>query len=93
MNKLGASLVIRLSESIFQFSSSTLRVDFSRLEEACYFKAILKLRRSGTLAPYRKVFTTPLLTEANKRHSSKQFTNKKPRCQRGGVRRVVNQNM
>ena len=34
----------------------------------------------------RKVFTTPLLTEANKRRNTKQFTKKKPRCQRGGVR-------
>ena len=37
----------------------------------------------------RTVFTTPLLTEANKRRNTKQFTKKKPRCQRGGVRGVV----
>jgi hypothetical protein len=40
----------------------------------------------------RKVFTTPLLTEAYKRRKSKQFTKKKTRCQRGGVRGVANQN-
>ena len=32
----------------------------------------------------RKVFTTPLLTEANQRRNTKQ----NPRCQRGGVRSV-----
>ena len=40
----------------------------------------------------RKVFTTPLLTEANKRRNTNQFTKKKPHCQRGGVRGVANQN-
>ena len=40
----------------------------------------------------RKVFTTPLLTEANKRRNTKQFTKKNPRCERGGVRGVANQN-
>ena len=43
-------------------------------------------------AAQRKVFTTPLLAEANKRRNTKQFTKKKSRCQRGGVRGVANQN-
>ena len=46
---------------------------------------------SGSAAQ-RKVFTTPLLSEANKRRSCNQFTKKKSRCQRGGVRGVANQN-
>ena len=40
----------------------------------------------------RKVFTTPLLAEANKRRNTKQFTKKKSHCQRGGVRGDANQN-
>ena len=40
----------------------------------------------------RKVFTTPLLSEANKRRNCNQFTKKNSRCQRGGVRGVANQN-
>ena len=40
----------------------------------------------------RKVFTTPLLTEANKRRNCRKFTKKKSRCQRGGVRGAANQN-
>ena len=40
----------------------------------------------------RKVFTTPLLTEAKSVRNTKQFTKKKSRCQRGGVRGVANQN-
>ena len=43
-------------------------------------------------AGQRKVFTTPLLTEANKHRDTQQFTKKNPRCQRGGVRGVANQN-
>ena len=42
-------------------------------------------------AAQRKVFTTPLLSEANKRRTSKQFTKKNPRCQRGGAHGVANQ--
>ena len=41
----------------------------------------------------KKVSTTPLLSEAKKRRSAKQFTKTNPRCQRGGVRGVANQNM
>ena len=41
----------------------------------------------------RKVFTTPLLTEASKRRNAKQFTKKKRRCQRGGVHGMANQNV
>jgi len=40
----------------------------------------------------RKVFTTPLLTEVKKRRNTNQFTKKKSRCQRGGVRGMANQN-
>ena len=40
----------------------------------------------------RKFFTTPLLSEANKRRNCNQFTKKNSRCQRGGVRGVANQN-
>ena len=40
----------------------------------------------------RKVFTTPLLSEAKSDRNSEQFTKKKSRCQRGGVRGVANQN-
>ena len=40
----------------------------------------------------RKVFTTPLLSEVKKRRNTKQFTKKKPRCHRGGVHGVANQN-
>ena len=39
----------------------------------------------------RKVFTAPLLSEANKRRNLEQFTKKKSRCQRGGVRGDSNQ--
>ena len=35
---------------------------------------------------------TPLLSEAKKRRNTKQFTKKKPRYHRGGVRGVANQN-
>ena len=45
----------------------------------------------NSVAAQRKVFTTPLLAEANKRRNTKQFTKKNPRCQRGGVRGVANQ--
>ena len=38
----------------------------------------------------RKVFTTPLLSEAKKRRNCEQFTKKKSRCQIGGVRGVAN---
>jgi len=34
----------------------------------------------------RKVSTTPLLAEANKRRNTKRFTKTKPHCQRSGVR-------
>ena len=40
----------------------------------------------------RKVFTTPLLTEAKSHRNSTQFTKKKSCCQRGGVRGAANQN-
>ena len=40
----------------------------------------------------RKVFTTPLLSEAKSDRNTNQFTKKKSRCQRGGVRGVANQN-
>ena len=40
----------------------------------------------------RKVFTTPLLSEAKSHRNTNQFTKKKSRCQRGGVRGVANQN-
>ena len=40
----------------------------------------------------RKVFTTPLLSEAKSDRNTEQFTKKKSRCQRGGVRGVANQN-
>ena len=40
----------------------------------------------------RKVFTTPLLSEVKSDRNTQQFTKKKSRCQRGGVRGVVNQN-
>ena len=40
----------------------------------------------------RKVFTTPLLSEAKSDRNTKQFTKKKSRCQRGGVRGVANHN-
>ena len=40
----------------------------------------------------RKVFTTPLLTEAKSCRNTEQFTKKKSHCQRGGVRGVANQN-
>ena len=33
------------------------------------------------------VFTTPLLSEAKSHRNTSQFTKKKPRFQRGGVRR------
>ena len=49
-------------------------------------------RHQTICVPQRKVFTTPLLVEANKRRNTKQFTRMKPRCQRGGVRGVANQN-
>ena len=39
----------------------------------------------------RKVFTTPLLTEAKSDRNYEQFTKTKRRCQRGGVRGVANQ--
>jgi hypothetical protein len=39
----------------------------------------------------RKVLTTPLLSEANKRRNTNQFTKKKPHYQRGGVRGVAYQ--
>ena len=41
----------------------------------------------------RKVFTTPLLSEAKSGRNTEQFTKKKSRCQRGGVRGVANQNV
>ncbi len=44
------------------------------------------------VTPQRKVLTTPLLTEANKRRNT-QFTKKNLRCQRGGVRGAANQIM
>ena len=40
----------------------------------------------------RKVFTTPLLTEAKSDRNTEQFTKKKSRCQRGGVRGFAYQN-
>ena len=40
----------------------------------------------------RKVFTTPLLSEAKSDRNTEQFTKKKSGCQRGGVRGVANQN-
>ena len=40
----------------------------------------------------RKVFTTPLLSEAKSDRNTEQFTKKKSRCQRGSVRGVANQN-
>ena len=40
----------------------------------------------------RKVFTTPLLSEAKSGRNTDQFTKKKSRCQRGGVRGAANQN-
>ena len=40
----------------------------------------------------RNVFTTPLLTEANKRRNIKEFTKKNRRCQRVGVRGAAKQN-
>ena len=40
----------------------------------------------------RKVFTTPLLSEAKSDRNTEQFTKKKSRCQRGGVRSAANQN-
>jgi hypothetical protein len=40
----------------------------------------------------RKVFTTPLLSEAKSDRNIEEFTKKKSRCQRGGVRGVANQN-
>ena len=40
----------------------------------------------------RKVFTTPLLSEAKSDRNTKQFTKKKSRCQIGGVRGVANLN-
>ena len=43
-------------------------------------------------AAQRKVFTTPLLTEAKSHRNTEQFTKKESRCQRGGVRGVANQN-
>ena len=43
-------------------------------------------------ARQRKVFTTPLLTEAKSDRNGNQFTKKKSRCQRDGVRGVANQN-
>jgi hypothetical protein len=43
-------------------------------------------------AAQRKVFTTPLLSEAQSDRNTEQFTKKKSRCQRGGVRGVANQN-
>ena len=60
-------------------------------------RAVLEVRgfmlKSGECEPLEDVqregFTTPLLTEANKRRNTKQFTKKKPRCQRGGVRGVA----
>ena len=39
----------------------------------------------------RKAFTTPLLSEAKSDRNTEQFTKKKSRCQRGGVRGVANQ--
>ena len=39
------------------------------------------------------VFTTPLLSEAKSGRNTEQFTKKKSRCQRGGVRGVANQNV
>jgi hypothetical protein len=38
----------------------------------------------------RTVFTTPLLTEVNKRRNTNQFTKEKPPCQRVGVRGSAN---
>ena len=44
------------------------------------------------VAAQRKVFTTPLLSEAKSHRNVHQFTKKNSRCQRGGVRGVANQN-
>ena len=46
----------------------------------------------GHWVAQRKVFTTPLLSEAKSDRNCEQFTKKKSRCQRGGVRGVANQN-
>ena len=46
----------------------------------------------STSGHQRKVFTTPLLIEANKRRNTKQFTKGLTRCQRGGVCGAANQN-
>ena len=45
-----------------------------------------------TCVTQRKVFTTPLLSEVKSDRNTDQFTKKKSRCQRGGVRGVANQN-
>ena len=50
------------------------------------------IRRSSASDTQRKVFTTPLLAEAKSDRNTEQFTKKKSRCQRGGVRGVAYQN-
>ena len=52
----------------------------------------IRLRSTKVRFEQQIVFTTPLLAEANKRRNTKQFTKKKPRCQRGRVRGMGNQN-
>ena len=52
----------------------------------------LWLRKDTLGVAQRKVFTTPLLSEAQKCRNTKQFTKKKSRCQKGGVRGVAYQN-
>ena len=52
---------------------------------------VTTFRVRGFMGGQRKVFTTPLLSEAKSYRNTEQFTKKKSRCQRGGVRGVANQ--
>ena len=54
--------------------------------------AKISLGHRVSVVAQRKVFTTPLLSEAKSDRNTNQFTKKKSRCQRGGVRGLANQN-
>ena len=48
--------------------------------------SLLGAPRHLNAVPQRKVFNTPLLTEANRRRNTKTvYQKRRPRCQRGGV--------
>ena len=98
-----AATCVDLPVGVAYRASAKLGVDFARdnreiiegidvIPEFNEVRELIAVAIQNASALQRKVFTTPLLTEANKRRNTYQFTKKNPRCQRGGVRGAANQN-